>query len=154
MAGFIRKVRTYEIEEYIKLTGVELTDGQIFESKVKVTIANKRTDMRAIYQYRKKRAKIDLLNIDKLLYKAQRMVEGKLSIKRNRFLKIIGEHKEINTALLDSARMRAGIKGYVTNLDIPANLVVATVQTPIGTLPRASILGINPPSGTLSAEYK
>jgi hypothetical protein len=114
----------HEIEEHIKLPGSEMKDDQIFESNIKVTIANKRTDRRAIYQYRKKRAKIDLLNIDKLLYKAQRMVEGKLDIKRNRFLKVIGEQKEINTALVDSARKRAGIKGYVTNLDIPADQVI------------------------------
>lgn len=114
----------YEIEEHIKIPGAKLKDEQIFESKINVTIASKRTDRRAIYQYRKKRAKIDLLNIDKLLYKAQRMVEGNLDIKRNRFLKIIGGQKEINTALVDSARKRAGIKGYVTNLDIPARQVI------------------------------
>jgi hypothetical protein len=114
----------YEIEEHIKLPGAKLKDGQIFESKIKVTIANKRTDRRAIYQYRKKRAKIDLLNIDKLILKAQKMVEGKLDIKRNRFLKITDEHKEINTALAESARKRAGIKGYVTNLDIPAEQII------------------------------
>ena len=114
----------YEIEEYIKLPGAELKDEQIFESKMKATIAGKRTDRRVIYQYRQKRAKIDLLNIDKLLDKAQRMVQGTLNTKSNRFLKIISEKKEINTALVESARQRAGIKGYVTNLDIPALQVI------------------------------
>jgi len=114
----------YEIEEYLKLPGAELKDGQIFESKIKVTIANKRTDRRAIYQYRQKRAKMDLLNIDKLINKAQRMVEGTLKAKHNRFLRITGEQKEINTVLVNTARKRAGIKGYVTNLDIPAGQVI------------------------------
>ena len=114
----------YEIEQYIRFPGAELKDDQIFESKMKLTIAGKRTDRRVVYQYRQKRAKIDLLNIDKLLYKAQRMVQGTLNVKSNRFLKITGEKKEINNSLVESARQRAGIKGYVTNLDIPALQVI------------------------------
>jgi len=114
----------YEIEEYIKLPGSALKDGQIFESRIKVTIAGKRAYRRAIYQYRSRRARIDLANIDKLLVKAQRMVDGKSEAKRNRFLQIIGGRKSINSALVNKARMRAGIKGYITNLDIPAQQVV------------------------------
>jgi hypothetical protein len=114
----------YEIEEYIKLPGSALKDGQIFESNIKVTIAGKRAYRRAIYQYRSRRARIDLANIDKLLVKAQRMVDGKSEAKRNRFLQIIGGQKAINTALVNKAKMRAGIKGYITNLDIPAQQVV------------------------------
>ena len=52
------------------------------------------------------------------------MVDGKSEVKRNRFLQIIGGRKEINTALVNKARMRAGIKGYITNLDIPAQQVI------------------------------
>lgn len=114
----------YEIEEYMKFPGSTLNDGQVFESRIKVTIAGKRAYRRAIYQYRSRRARIDLANIDKLLVKAQRMVDGKSEAKRNRFLKIIGGKKSINTALVNKARMRAGIKGYITNLDIPAQQVV------------------------------
>jgi hypothetical protein len=47
------------------------------------------------------------------------MVEGKSEVKRNRFLQIMGGRKEINTALVNKAKMRAGIKGYITNLNIP-----------------------------------
>jgi transposase len=101
-----------------------LNDGQVFESKIKVTIAGKQAYRRAIYQFRSRRAREDLANIDKLLAKAQRMVAGKSEVKRNRFLQIIGGRKEINTALVNRARMRAGIKGYITNLDIPAQQVI------------------------------
>jgi hypothetical protein len=114
----------YEIEEYIKLPGSALNDGQVFESRIKVTIAGTRAYRRAVYQYRSRRARIDLANIDKLLDKAQRMVAGKSEVKRNRFLQIIGGRKEINTAWVNRARMRAGIKGYITNLDIPAQQVI------------------------------
>jgi transposase len=114
----------HEIEEYIKLPGSALQDGQVFESRIKVIIAGKRAYRRAIYQYRSRRARIDLANIDKLLVKAQRMVDGKSQVKRNRFLQIIGGRKQINTALVNRTRMRAGIKGYITNLDIPAQRVI------------------------------
>jgi hypothetical protein len=114
----------YEIEEYIKIPGSILRDDQIFESRLMVTIAGKRTSRRAVYQYRAKRARIDLVNIDKLLAKAQRMVDGKSEVKRNRFLQIIGGRKEINNALVNKARMRAGIKGYITNLHDPAQQVI------------------------------
>jgi hypothetical protein len=114
----------HEIEEYIKLPGSALQDGQVFESKILVTIDGKRVSRRAIYQYRSRRARIDLANIDKLLAKAQRMVDGKSEVKRNRFLQIIGGQKAINTAFVNRAKMRAGIKGYITNLDIPAQQVI------------------------------
>jgi hypothetical protein len=114
----------YEIEEYINLPGSALNDGQVFESRIKVTIDGKRVCRRAIYQYRARRARIDLENIEKLLVKAQRMVAGKSEVKRNRFLQIIGGRKQIHTALVNKARMRAGIKGYITNLDIPAEQVI------------------------------
>ena len=114
----------YEIEEYIKLPGSALKDGQVFESRIKVTIAGKRAYRRAVYQYRSRRARTDVANIEKLLVRAQRMVDGKSEAKRNRFLQIIGGRKEINAALVNKARMRAGIKGYITNLDIPAQQVI------------------------------
>jgi transposase len=47
------------------------------------------------------------------------MVEGKAEFKRNRFLKVEGTTKVINTSLVEESRLKAGIKGYVTDLDIP-----------------------------------
>jgi len=79
---------------------------------------------RVIYQYRASRASLDLLNIDKLLVKAQRMVAGATEFKRNRFLKVSGSKKEINYELVEKSRLRAGIKGYVTDLDAPAQEVI------------------------------
>jgi transposase len=113
----------YEIE--VCLTGNEiLADEQIFESQKTVTVNGKQVKRREIFQYRQKRASLDLLNIDKLLIKAQRIIEKKADIKRNRFLKITGAKMEINTPLVEEARRRAGIKGYLTDLAIPAQQVV------------------------------
>jgi transposase len=114
----------YAIAEYLCEDGAALEDNQIFESSMTVTVGGKRTKRRVIYQYRAKRAALDLSNIDKTVAKAQKMVEKKADIKRNRFLKIKGDKREINTALVEEARRKVGIKGYVTDLSVPAQEVI------------------------------
>ena len=113
----------YEIEAM--LSGNEVfADGQIFESQKAVTINGERMKRREIFQYRQKRAALDLSNIDKTVAKAQKIIDKKAGIKRNRFLKIMGDVREINQALVDEARLRAGIKGYITDPTIPAQQVI------------------------------
>lgn len=114
----------YEITEYLKEPHAALIDGQIFDSALPVTIAGKRQPRRVIYQYRAKRSALDLSNIDKTLAKAQRMIDGTAEFKRNRFLTITGAKREINHPLVEEARRKAGVKGYVTNLDVPALEVI------------------------------
>jgi hypothetical protein len=113
----------YAIEAQIA-EGTVFDDGQIFESRKTVTIEGKRTKRREIFQYRQKRASLDLSNIDKTVAKAQKIVEKKADIKRNRFLKVTGDKREVNTLLVEEARKRAGIKGYLTDLNIPAQQVI------------------------------
>jgi hypothetical protein len=114
----------YEISEYLVEDGAILEDGQIFESSTVVTVDGKRTKRRVVYQYRSKRAALDLSNIEKTVAKAQKMVEKKADIKRNRFLCIKGDRREINIKLVEEARRKAGIKGYVTDLQVPAQEVI------------------------------
>ena len=116
----------YEIAEYAKKPGQELEDNQIFDLKVDMNTGkgSKRVKRRVIYQYRQKRASMDLLNIDKLLAKAERMVAGQTELKRNRFVTIKGAKKKINYNLVEQSRLKAGIKGYVTDLDIEPQEVI------------------------------
>jgi len=116
----------FEIVEYAKEPGAELADGQIFDTfqVMNTGKGEKRIKRRVIYQYREKRARLDLANIDKQLAKAEKMVAGKTEFKRNRFLKVSGSKKEINYELVESTRLKAGIKGYVTDLDVPAEEVI------------------------------
>jgi hypothetical protein len=114
----------YEITEYLEEPRATLSDGQVFDTVLPVTIAGRRQSRRVIYQYRVKRARMDLSNIDKTLSKAQRIMDGTAEFKRNRFLRITGARREINHSLVEEARRKAGIKGYVTNLDIPAHEVI------------------------------
>lgn len=116
----------YEIAEYARGPGAGLEDGQIFDLAAAMNTGKgrKRTARRVVYQFRAKRASMDLRNIGKLLAKAQGMVEGKTEFKHSRFLKLEGATRTINHELVAESRLRAGIKGYVTDLDIPAQAVI------------------------------
>jgi ribosomal protein S2 len=106
-----------DVAEY-QHDGSELSDGQVFESRQWFGRGQTRRERRVVYQYRQKRARLDLRNIDKQVDKARKVVAGATPVKKGRFLKISGADTSIDEALVESARQRAGIKGYVTNLPI------------------------------------
>lgn len=99
----------YGIAEYQK-TG-ELADNQLIVSKY--------DDYRIIYQYKDKRASLDKRNIRKQIEKAKRAIDGNRPVTRTKFLSLEASQKTLNQKLIDKAYALAGIKGYVTNLDIP-----------------------------------
>ena len=114
----------YGMDDRFEGNSSDLTDGEIIESYRNVTVKGKRTKRREIFQYRHKRAVLDLSNIEKAIAKANRMIDNEINIKRNRFLKVSGAKKELNQTLIKEARERAGIKGYITDLTIPAQKVI------------------------------
>jgi hypothetical protein len=57
-----------------------------------------------------------LRGIDEQVAKAEKAVEGKTAVKRNRFVQLAGGTRSVNRTLEAKARALAGIKGYVTNL--------------------------------------
>ena len=105
----------YQLEECQKAG--EMRDHQIVVAQQK--------DYRIVYQYRSKRAALDLRNIEKQIAKAKKAVDGQVPVTRTKFLTIEGQSKSLNQALIDKAKSLAGIKGYVTNLDIPDAEVIA-----------------------------
>lgn len=92
------------------------TDGQIM-------MVEKGT-RRTIYQYREKRAALDIKNIEAGVTKARRIVAGNTPVKRNRFLSLKSEQRSLNQDLINKAYALAGIKGYVTNLNLPAEEII------------------------------
>ena len=108
----------YDLSEYRKKTGRELTDGEI------VTEKPEDKDYRIIYQYREKRAALDRQNLEKQLAKAQRIVSGQAPVHRAKFVAFTGRKKRLNQRLIDKASALVGIKGYVTNLEIPDEQVI------------------------------
>lgn len=105
----------YDIAEYQK-TGV-LADQQI--------VVSYEEGYRIVYQYRAKRAALDLHNIEKQITKAKQVINGQIPTTRTKFLSVKAKSKQVNQKLVDKAIALAGIKGYVTNLSIPDEDVIA-----------------------------
>ncbi|GGD30277.1 hypothetical protein GCM10010915_08220 [Microbacterium faecale] len=77
------------------------------------------------YRYKADNARRTLRGIAQQVEKAENAVAGRVSVKRNRFVKLTGGDKTVNRDLEAKARALAGIKGYVTNLtDEPAEFVI------------------------------
>ena len=106
----------YDIGEYQK-TGT-LADLQIITTQ----LTNER---RIVYQYREKRAALDRRNIEKQIAKAEKIMQGTLTNRRTKFLKLNIQEKKLDQKLIDKAKALVGIKGYVTNLSIPDEQVIS-----------------------------
>ena len=114
----------YDIAEYPN-DGSALANGQILDTTVWFRRAGSRRQRRVVCQYRQKRARLDLRNIDTQVEKANRIIEGTSAMKKGRFLKVAGATKALDTALVTSAKSRAGVKGCVINLDTaPAEAII------------------------------
>ena len=104
----------YDIAQFQKQES--LIDNQIIDTK--------KGYYRIVYQYREKRAKLDIKNIELQVAKAKRMINGVAPVKRNRFISLTSERKILNQNLIAKAYALAGIKGYVTNLNLPPEEII------------------------------
>jgi hypothetical protein len=75
--------------------------------------SDKRRDEVIYYRYSADRARRTLRGIDEQVARA---VTGKVPVKGNRFIKLVGADKSVNRALETKARTLTGWKGYITNL--------------------------------------
>jgi transposase len=107
----------HAVAEYQDKKQGSLTDGEI--------VTDQHDGYRIIYQYKEKRAKLDLKNIEKQVNKAKRIVSGKAPVHRSKFVTIKGTKKTVNQTLIEKAYALAGIKGYVTNLDAPDQEIIS-----------------------------
>lgn len=105
----------YAIAEYQK-TG-NLTDRQI--------VVDFHSDYRIVYQYKEKRASLDLKNIEKQIAKAQRIISGQSPVHRSKFVTVKTKGKSLNRKLIEKTYALAGIKGYVTNLPASNDQIIA-----------------------------
>jgi hypothetical protein len=107
----------YQVKKWQKDNpGKDFQDGQIFTQPWPAGATDKRRDQIIYHQYTDGRARRTLRGIDEQIAKAQKAVEGKIPVKKNRFVKLSGGTKTVNTALEAKARSLAGLKGYTTNL--------------------------------------
>jgi len=105
----------YDIAEYQK-AGEKLSDNQIITTQL--------DGQRIIYQYREKRAELDRKNIEKQIGKATKIINNRLAANKAKFLTIKAKEKKLNQTLIDKAYALAGIKGYVTNLNVAGEEVI------------------------------
>lgn len=114
VASKLQKI-PYDIAEYQKTD--TLTDRQI----ITTNLTDKK---RIIYQYREKRAALDLKNIEKQIAKAEKIITGERPPKKTKFLSVKTRKKQLNQKLIDKAKALAGIKGYVTNLTMADEKII------------------------------
>lgn len=107
----------YDIAQYQKTK--ELADKQIITTKLSA-------GQRIIYQYREKRAALDLGNLEKQISKAEKIINGTLVGKKAKFLSVKLKEKKLNLALIAKAKALVGVKGYVTNLAVPDEQIIAS----------------------------
>jgi len=96
--------------------GQPVEDGQVFVTPTYTGPAGARREARIYYQYRAARARRTLHGIDEQVRKAETIAAGRAQVKRNRFLTLTDEHREVNRELEQKARALAGFKAYITNL--------------------------------------
>src|SRR3954452_1733314 len=107
----------YVVTEHLRgHTDEKLPDGLILTQPWPAGPADKRRDQVIYYQYKQDRARRTLRGIDEQVSKAERAVAGKVPVKRNRFIQLIGADKSVNRALEAKARALAGWTGYITNV--------------------------------------
>lgn len=105
--------------------GERIPDGHVFTQAWPAGPADGRRDHVYYYRYKADNARRTLRGIDEQVAKAENAVAGRVSVKRNRFVKLGSAEKTVNRDLEAKARALAGIKGYVTNLtDQPAEFVI------------------------------
>lgn len=106
----------YDLAEHFERRGDYFENGQILESKRVMGTGKAARERRIVYQYSFKRAKRDNRTINLMIDKAERIADGKVPLKKARFLKVTGAQKALDQATIDRARQLSGLKGYVTNL--------------------------------------
>lgn len=106
----------YDLADHFEQHGDYFEDGQILESTRIMGQGRAARERRVVYQWSFKRHKRDNQTINHQITRAEKVAEGKTSLKTTRFLKVAGATKTLNQATIDRARQLAGLKGYVTNL--------------------------------------
>lgn len=81
-------------------------------------------DKTLICDFSKKRYAKNKNDTEKQLKKAREIVEGKRSVTRHRFLKQKQSHPSLNQSLIDRTQLLWGIKGYITNIEAPHELII------------------------------
>jgi transposase len=106
----------YDLAEHFTRHGNYFTDGQILESTRIMGTGRDARQRRVVYQWSFKRQKRDDRTINKMIERAEKVVDGTRPLKKDRFVKIDGATRGVDWDLVERARQLAGLKGYVSNI--------------------------------------
>jgi hypothetical protein len=109
---------TDDLADHFRRHGNAFTDGQIIETIRTMGTGAQARDRRVVYEYSFKRSQHDNRAINKMIERAQAVAAGTRPLKKDRFVKITNTVKDVDWKLVDRARYLAGLKGYVTNIDL------------------------------------
>src|SRR4029453_12910158 len=113
----------YVIDEWHKHNpSTEIPDGLTLTQPWPPGPTSTRRDQVIYYQYKHDRARRTLRGIDEQIAKAERAVAGKVPVKRNRFIQLVGADKSVNRTLEAKARALAGWKGYADPAVMPRSV--------------------------------
>ena len=117
----------YDLADHFERHGNYFTDGQVLESSRVMGTGKTARDRRVVYQWKFKRNKHDDKAINAMIERAEKIADGRVPLRKARFLKITGATKALDQATIDRARQLAGLKGYVTNLPQEAMNGIAVI---------------------------
>jgi hypothetical protein len=63
-------------------------------------------------------------NIEKQIAKAEKIISGKITVQKTKFLSAKTKEKKLNQTLINKAKALVGVKGYVTNSNLPDEQVI------------------------------
>jgi hypothetical protein len=109
-----------------------IPDGLVLTQPRPAGPSDRRRNEVVYYQYRADRARRTLRGIDEQVAKAEKAVAGKVPVKRNRFIRLVGGDKAVNRTLEVKTRALAGWKGYITNLATCPDGAPVTAEFVIG----------------------
>lgn len=107
----------YDLQEHFDTKGNRFANGQILESKRVMGTGAKGRERRVIYQWSAKRFVRDNRNINLMERRAMDIAEGTSQMRKARFVKTTGNKPVVDEGRIERARMLAGLKGYVTNIE-------------------------------------
>jgi len=124
-----------DLASHFHWNGTVFTDGQIIDTitprhgRSVVNTTRKRAEpvwdraahpnaWRAVWQYSRSRAARDEKTLNAQEARARAVVDGDTAVKSTRFVTVTAKGRRLDTASLERARMRVGLKGYVTNLPV------------------------------------
>jgi hypothetical protein len=108
----------YDLAEHLQRHGSTFADGQTIETgRVMGTGKDART-RRVVWQWSFKRYRHDIQAINAMVERAEAVAARKRALKRDRFVKITDADPVVDWDLVERAQQWAGLKGYVTNIQV------------------------------------